>query len=344
MDRGRSTVLVTLANALERDAIDCAGLEWKISRSNPMIQWIAGNFVEGDNPNSNGQFWTAGDLELAEYSIRYSPLNMVHQWQRPIGFFADTRTVPLERHLAAVSDDDYSRQFSTEKRRQLAKSGAAMSDGSFPIATEQDLRNAIHALGRAKNPATAKAHIIRRARALHLVKLLPESWDVSSGDGQDVASQGSMKIQTLAGLWRHIFPKDAAQVDDANRAGLLAMSMECSGSHLRCAGPNGCGKEFVYRAVDTHCEHLRDRASIRHIVNPVFRGGAIIVPPARPGWSGATATVLDPEVMKEAAAFAEHTEKQYLEAAQAVDGELTTAHWETLMGLVLTADGGSARG
>lgn len=63
--------------------------------------------------------------------------------------------------------EDYAkRDFSTEERRRLARSGAAMDDGSFPIVSVADLRNAIQALGRAKNRGAALAHIKRRARSL----------------------------------------------------------------------------------------------------------------------------------------------------------------------------------
>ncbi len=51
-----------------------------------------------------------------------------------------------------------------------------MPDGSFPIRNAADLENAIHLVGRAKNPAAAKAHIIKRARALMLKSKLPLSW------------------------------------------------------------------------------------------------------------------------------------------------------------------------
>ena len=51
-----------------------------------------------------------------------------------------------------------------------------MPDGSFPIANVQDLKNAIKSVGRSKNPAAAKAHIKKRAKALGNTKLLPEDW------------------------------------------------------------------------------------------------------------------------------------------------------------------------
>ena len=68
------------------------------------------------------------------------------------------------------------RAFSEETRQQMAEAGEAMSDGSFPIASEADLRNAIMAHGRAKDVEKAKAHIKKRARDLGLEDLLPEEW------------------------------------------------------------------------------------------------------------------------------------------------------------------------
>jgi len=68
------------------------------------------------------------------------------------------------------------RTFSDEQREKLAKGGEAMKDGSFPIVNKKDLKNAIHAIGRSKNPEAAKAHIKKRAKALGATDLLPEDW------------------------------------------------------------------------------------------------------------------------------------------------------------------------
>jgi hypothetical protein len=70
------------------------------------------------------------------------------------------------------------REFSSEERADAADTGAAMPDGSYPIKSKNDLRNAIQSIGRAKNPAAVKRHIIRRARALGATELLPEGWNV----------------------------------------------------------------------------------------------------------------------------------------------------------------------
>jgi hypothetical protein len=80
--------------------------------------------------------------------------------------------------LAAMTDEgtESKRFFSADQRSELASSGAAMPDGSFPIKNEKDLKNAIRLVGRAKNPDEAKAHIIKRAKALNLTDDLPDDW------------------------------------------------------------------------------------------------------------------------------------------------------------------------
>lgn len=80
--------------------------------------------------------------------------------------------------VSDVADEDpaVAATFNTEQRQKLAKSGAAMKGGGFPIRNRSDLKNAIQAFGRAKDKAAAKAHIIKRAKALGLTSLLPEGW------------------------------------------------------------------------------------------------------------------------------------------------------------------------
>lgn len=85
-------------------------------------------------------------------------------------------------------------KFTEAQRDRLAGAGAAMPSGGFPIRNESDLRNAIQAYGRAKDKAAAKRHIMKRARALGLTKLLPESWTSTvSLAGQDVVELATAK-------------------------------------------------------------------------------------------------------------------------------------------------------
>lgn len=83
-------------------------------------------------------------------------------------------------------EDMDKREFSGATRERMAESGTAMPDGSFPIANRSDLMNAIRSVGRAKDYAAARAHIIRRARALNAMDMLPEDWrnKATKGTGQ----------------------------------------------------------------------------------------------------------------------------------------------------------------
>jgi hypothetical protein len=81
---------------------------------------------------------------------------------------------PAQAHAKVVL---MKRDFSASERRSDAKSGAAMPDGSFPILTAEDLANARRLVGHAKDPAAARAHIARRAKALGLSKLETEMTD-----------------------------------------------------------------------------------------------------------------------------------------------------------------------
>lgn len=77
----------------------------------------------------------------------------------------------------AQGDTTQARDVSTEERKGLADKGHAMPDGSYPIANCGDLKNAIQAIGRAKDPAATKAHIKKRASALSCPDVeLPEGW------------------------------------------------------------------------------------------------------------------------------------------------------------------------
>ena len=68
--------------------------------------------------------------------------------------------------------EEYARKFSTAERMKLAKEGKAMADGSFPVVTTEDLKNAI---GLARTPAQ-RTHIKKQAARLSASKSIPETW------------------------------------------------------------------------------------------------------------------------------------------------------------------------
>lgn len=97
----------------------------------------------------------------------------------------DIGNMPLQAYAA---EDGYAldltieemktRTFPTDVRKKAAKSGTALPDGSFPIPDVDALKRAIRAIGRAKDPAAAKAHIKKRAKTLNQSKLIPSDWSL----------------------------------------------------------------------------------------------------------------------------------------------------------------------
>ena len=75
--------------------------------------------------------------------------------------------------------DSYKKDYSDKERAAMADKGEAMPGGGYPIKTVGDLKNAIQAIGRAKDPVATKTHIKARAKALGQEALIPDDWKAS---------------------------------------------------------------------------------------------------------------------------------------------------------------------
>ncbi len=71
--------------------------------------------------------------------------------------------------------------FSEDRRMSMAKEGMAMPDGSYPIESEEDLKNAIQAYGRAKDKEATRRHIMKRAKDMGKESMIPSAWVVGGG-------------------------------------------------------------------------------------------------------------------------------------------------------------------
>lgn len=112
--------------------------------------------------------------------------------------------------------EEVKREVGARERARLAKEGAALPDGSFPIANEKDLRNAIQAIGRAKDAAEARRHIRKRARALGLTRLLPKDWkDVDMGE-ENKALSLLERYNLVQAAFGRLFPHDYDEVRPVN--------------------------------------------------------------------------------------------------------------------------------
>ena len=122
--------------------------------------------------------------------------------------------------------EDQFREFDTEMREKMAKSGMAMDDGSYPIENEGDLKNAIQAFGRAKNPAAVKAHIKKRAKALGKTDLLPENWTDSTRS--DIMSDTVVTPEAFAELQGKFAEMNKALAEKDEKAEAFAVELKAA--------------------------------------------------------------------------------------------------------------------
>lgn len=186
--------------------------EWAEQKMNDSFLWIAGRYVQANEANKNGDFWSYDDIVVGEPSIKYTPLNVLHKWDRPVGTFVETKIV----HRAKADGEDG--------------------------------------------------------------EILPE-------------------VQALAVLWTANFPNVAKAARDAHELGRLWYSMECTAETTQCMA---CERTFSFRSAASElCEHLANRTAARRWINPTFLGGALIFPPATPGWEDADITTIATELTRE---------------------------------------------
>ena len=137
-------------------------------------------------------------------------------------------------------------------------------------------------------------------------------------------------IAAAAVFWRFLYPQQAAVVEQANADEQLWYSMECVSREVACVD-HGCPSVdwSTWRAraqsPDMVCEHLRERSGRVGFKDPVFLGGALIVPPVRPGWVDAEARIMERALLV--------SEKAYDQAGKP---QVTADEWEKLVGSVLS--------
>jgi hypothetical protein len=201
--------------------------------SNQAIKWVLGKYVEADNANYNGQFWTLADLQMKKPTILHSPMNMNHQAKKIVGAFVAAEMM-------------------------------------YPRALNEDAQSA----------------------------------EVSQHP----------YIETLGAFWKYYFPNELDIVERAFAEGECFLSMECVSSTVTCAGADGCGMTFQYDGPRSasYCEHLLGPSAVKQLNDPHFLAGALIIPPAQPGWGGAEVKELS-KLIQENAAAAEQVHDQLVE-------------------------------
>lgn len=161
----------------------------------------------------------------------------------------------------------------------------------------------------------------------HIIGTLLDGSFVSREAAEKAGATGvGNHITSTAAVWRFLFPREAELIQKASQDAQLYYSMECVSREVMCLdspGNPGCGETFEYADFlgKRACAHLNQRSSARRFVDPIFLGGAIIVPPVQPGWARA-----DVEVLRQAAEYAEE---------HSLEGALSRPQAEALVERVL---------
>lgn len=92
-------------------------------------------------------------------------------------------------------------------------------------------------------------------------------------------------VEVLACVWKGLFPDVYDFLKASHDHGSAWFSLEALPSHMRC---DTCSSRFVFAGPTspTYCDHINTRQGA-WCENPQFRGNALIVPPAQPGWGDA---------------------------------------------------------
>lgn len=138
---------------------------------------------------------------------------------------ASEALVAAEGWCAPSEEDEKMPEFKDYDAAERKKAHT-LPDGSFPIEDCADLRNAIQAIGRAKDPAKAKAHIRSRKSALGCSDVeLPDTWSLEMADipeqeplDDPVDPEETTSEPTHAGL--------AVQASDTGRVLLIQRSLD----------------------------------------------------------------------------------------------------------------------
>lgn len=94
------------------------------------------------------------------------------------------------------------------------------------------------------------------------------------------------RVEIAAAVWRTLNPTAYELLRRSQSEGAAAFSMEAIPERLRCGE---CAAEFSYdgRTSPGYCAHLQHGSAARILVNPLFVGAGLILPPLRPGWKHA---------------------------------------------------------
>jgi len=154
---------------------------------------------------------------------------------------------------------------------------------------------------------------------------------------EDTTYTDTMFVDALAKFYRAIYPDEWRAVKAAHEAGMAWFSMEAWPSTMTCKVEGGCGETFPFKGLyhESYCDELNVPRSKKVLHKPLWLGGGLILPPARPGWNRADLTMAAGLITNSP----ELAEDIYNSVASDLP-ELDPADWEWMMSALLAAGAG----
>lgn len=152
---------------------------------------------------------------------------------------------------------------------------------------------------------------------------------VAASDPSDGAGWGARPyVEALAGIWHNRFREEFFAIRKAHADGALFFSMEAIPETVSCPS---CEHESAFAGItsDQYCSHMNGANGPKRLHNPTFNGGAIIIPPVKPGWQRAD--------VKEISKLMDPTAESVYAQAAAEAPHLDAQHWEAMMAQLLKA-------
>lgn len=194
-----------------------------------------GRIVDGDifevslvdrpaNPNcmftvakadGGGDLQVVEEPELVEVEKKYSPT----EFAELLKGLGKNGTLDKADTDHPMFGDELTKAVKQAERDEMAKTGVAMPNGDFPIPDKGHLRSAIGRLVKyTGDKAAAKKHIIKRARALGQVAMLPDDWNIAKAIG--VLDQVRTLVPSLV-----VMKDDGSAFDPTTEAGDIDNAM-----------------------------------------------------------------------------------------------------------------------
>jgi hypothetical protein len=137
-------------------------------------------------------------IAKTDAAIAVEPQETVTMTGSPSAIAAMIHAAAVRKAEAAQPEDVEKAKYNADDLKRLTNSGAAMADGSYPIADEGDLDSAIRAVGRGGADHDAiRRHVEQRAKSLGMTSKIPDNW---AADGSLKKDMGAMEMDDTDGM------------------------------------------------------------------------------------------------------------------------------------------------